>query len=145
MTRMMLKPVWLCLAFLFLFGITACKDDGKSTLPELNPITLAQAFPGDILKTDRIELLDGSTGETRTVVDPAAIREWLTEIKDIRLIPDDNQEGRAGYRFGIQLFQGEEPKLGFIPNSIKNVYYETNEQLESKVQAFFEEQFGREF
>ncbi|WP_123039389.1 hypothetical protein [Cohnella candidum] len=143
--KLMLKPAWLCLAFLFLIGLTACRDNDKPTPVDLNPITLAQAYPGDILKTDRIELLDGSTGETRTVEDPAAIREWLTAIKNIRLIPDDNQEGRAGYRFGIQLFQGEELKLGFIPNSVQNVYYESNEELETKVQAFFETQFGRKF
>ncbi|TJY41292.1 hypothetical protein E5161_12740 [Cohnella pontilimi] len=131
--------------FLVMFvSLTACKTE-QPELPKLESITLAEAYPGDILEVDKIELLDGSSGERKVVTDRAKIQSWLREIKDIVLTPDDNQEGRVGYLFGIELFEGEESKFGFIPNAVNGVNYEWNDKLELKIKALFEEQFGRTF
>lgn len=114
-------------------------------LTSLGPITLTEAYPGSILNVDKVELMDGSSGDIRRIEDRKVIQQWIAQIKDLELLPDDNQEGLVGYRFGIRLFEGEEMKLGFIPNEINNIYYKTNTKFDENIRAFFEEQFGRGF
>jgi uncharacterized lipoprotein YehR (DUF1307 family) len=57
----------LFLTMILIVSITACRSDEKPK-PELEstniePITLAEVYPGDIGRVDKIELLDGSSGE----------------------------------------------------------------------------------
>ncbi|MBW5446212.1 hypothetical protein GE107_09090 [Cohnella sp. CFH 77786] len=118
---------------------------GKTETIDLKPITLAEAYPGDISEVGRVELLDGSTGERKTIKDRQKIQHWIGQIKDIQLTPDINQEGRTGFIFGISLYKGEEMKLGFIPNQIHHIYYESNPEFEERIRSFFEEQFGRNY
>ncbi|WP_339293174.1 hypothetical protein MKY48_13685 [Paenibacillus sp. FSL W8-0187] len=128
---------------LLLVFITGCQ--WKTDPIKLKPITLSEAYPESILEVDRIELLDGSTGERKVIEDQQVIMQFLSEVKDIVLEPDENQEGRAGYVFGISLYKGKEVKLGFIPNQINKIYYKTNIEFVGHVKAFFEEHFEREF
>ncbi|WP_160496906.1 hypothetical protein [Paenibacillus dendrobii] len=123
-----------------------CQSNAEDPKPDqLNPISLTKAYPGSISKVDKVELLDGSTGERRTIVDQKTIQQWLNKIKNIELDPDDNQEGRVGYIFGITLFENEKKTLGFIPNEINNIYYKNNEEFLKPIRAIFKEQFRREF
>lgn len=139
----MAKIAWIGLIFLTV--LVSCKESGQEALSKPKPMTLGEAYPGDIMKADRIELLDGSTGEIAIVEDPDAVRAWIRGIKDIRLEPDGNQEGRVGYRFRISLFEGVASKLDFNPTSIGGVYYKPNQRLDVQVKAFFEDRFGRKF
>ncbi|MCU6711559.1 hypothetical protein M6D81_22950 [Paenibacillus sp. J5C_2022] len=106
---------------------------------------MTKVYPGDISEVDKIELIDGGTGERKIVEEKEIINRWIQEIKDIELIPDNNQEERAGYRFGISLYEGDEIKLGFIPNQINRIYYKSNNEFGNHIKTFFEEQFGRVF
>ncbi|BBI34228.1 hypothetical protein [Cohnella abietis] len=90
-------------------------------------------------------MLDGSSGEKKVIENQNTIKEWLVLIKDIQLVPDDNQEGRVGYIFGISLFKGEENRLGFTPDHINKIYYKSNPEFEEQIRKLFNEQFGREF
>lgn len=129
------------LPLLILFG---CQ--GKEDTVTHHPITtLSQAYPGDIIAVDRLELVDGSSGDRIMMEDKTEIKEWIGLIKDLELTPDPNQEGRTGYIFGITLYEGEEQKLSFIPNYINNIYYQSNKEFEAQIRALFEAQFGREF
>jgi len=137
----MKKAIFLMI-LIFLVG---CQSKSENQIPQLTPISLINAYPGDISKVNKAELLDGSTGERKTIVDQRIIQDWLNKIKDIVLIPDDNQKQRVGFIFGITLFETEKKVLGFIPNEINNIYYKDNEEFLKPIRALFEEQFGRDF
>ncbi|MCU6713017.1 hypothetical protein M6D81_30385 [Paenibacillus sp. J5C_2022] len=111
----------------------------------ITPTSISEQYPGQLSLVDKIILLDGSTGETKTVEDKSAIQGWLNRIKLITLYPDENQEDRSGFRFRISLYEGESKKLGFIATAINGVYYQPNEQLYEYIRSLFEEQFGRTF
>ena len=128
------------LSMLFMLG---CESAAKS-IPT-NRTTLEHEYLGRLSDVDQIELLDGSTGERKRISDPTIIQEWLDKIKHVELEPDENQEGAVGYLFSVSLFEGERKTFQFIPHELNGVYYETNEEFKSLIQAFFEEQYKRDF
>jgi hypothetical protein len=117
--------------------LTGCQTIEDNHQKPLKLITLTEAYPGEISKVSKVELLDGSTGERIIVNDRKIIQDWLDQIKEVSLIPDENQEQRAGYIFSIALFEGDTKKLGFIPNEINNVYYKTNEEFVEPIRTPF--------
>jgi hypothetical protein len=131
--------VLLTIVLLLLAG---CQAKSETSI---QPTTLAQVYPGSIMDTDRIDLVDGSSGERKAITERKEIQDLLAEIQDMEWIPEEDQEGVVGYLFGIGLFQGEEKKLGFTPTSINDSYYKPNEQLEKAIREWFEKKFEREF
>ncbi|MGZ9583723.1 hypothetical protein [Paenibacillus marinisediminis] len=123
--------------------ITGCQS--KPDPVDLNPTSLSEAYPGNITEVDKFELLDGSSGERKFIEDQVVIERWISKIKDIELIPDDNQEGSVGNIFSIWLYEGDEFKLSFLPNRINNIYYKANDEFGGLIIELFEEQFGKEF
>jgi hypothetical protein len=112
---------------------------------QLEPITLSKAYPGNILEVNKIELMDGSTGERKTIMQEDQINNFISQIKDIELVPDENQEQRVGNIYNIRLLKGEEKKLGFVSDEINGINYKANLKFQGYIKAFFEEYFGREF
>ncbi|RED59185.1 hypothetical protein [Cohnella lupini] len=131
--------VLIMIALLLLVG---CKAESETSI---QPTTLAQVYPGSIMDADKIELVDGSSGERKAITERKEIQDLLAEIQDMEWIPEEDQEGVVGYLFGIGLFQGEEKKLRFTPTSINDSYYKPNEQLEKAIREWFEKKFEREF
>lgn len=125
---------------IILLLLIGCQE--KTEPINLKPMTLSEAYPGDISEVDKIELLDGTSGNREVVKDQKVIEEWINKVKDIELTPDDNQEARVGYIYGISLFVGEELKLGFIPNHINEIYYKTNDEFIEHLESIFEQQLG---
>ncbi|MFD1176008.1 hypothetical protein ACFQ3W_06755 [Paenibacillus puldeungensis] len=123
--------------------VTGCYGSKESIV--LQPATLSEIYPGNILKVNKVELLDGSSGERKVIEDQGKIKKWINLIKDIKLIPDSNQEDRVGFIYGISLYEEDELKLGFVLNHINKIYYKNNIEFEAHIQAFFEEQFEKEF
>lgn len=141
-----MRKLALATIIILLFFAIGCQGNKETSEPQsLESITLAEAYPGDIRNVDKVELLDGSSGERKVVEDRTAIQTWINQIKDIPLSPDYNQEERVGYVFGITLYEGDERKLGFIPTQINGIYYESNPDLDKRIRTFFEQQFGRPF
>ncbi|SDW23898.1 hypothetical protein [Paenibacillus sp. CF384] len=130
--------------FLVIF-LAGCQMHLGGSSGKLHAITLAEAYSGDISKVTRIELLNGSSGEHATVEDKDTISQWINQVKDLRLKPDDNQEPRTGYVFGISLFEGDVKTMRFTPNGIGEVYYESNSQFEALTRSLFEKAFGHAF
>lgn len=129
------------IAFLILLFVVGCESDSIV----LKPTTLSNEYPGNISNVDKVELVDGSSGERKIVADKIVVQEWLNQIKDIELMPDENQEGKVGYLFRMALYEGEQNKFEFYSFSLNNVYYETNQEFVEPIRTFFEEQFGKEF
>lgn len=121
------------------------KVQHSSNETELKPITISQVYPGNIMCVARIELIDGSSGQRVKIEDKNEIDHFLNEIKDEILTPDDNQEPRVGYIFRIALYEGNELKMDFIPNSINKIYYNPNENLNNILRETFTKKFGKKF
>ena len=86
---------------------------------------------------EELIIQDGSTGYTKTTDDPQHIDALLSELKSIEVIPDDNQEARDGWRYGITLVQGEK-RYSFALNSIEDIYYHTEPDLHPFVDSFYQ-------
>lgn len=131
--------------FLLLFVCFLCAmllQGCTSSRPVLQRTTLSEIYPGDITKVDRVELLDGTTGRTKWLDDPVEIRLWIGGLNDVVLIPEENQEGSVGGMYVIGFYEGEDRKLWFSPQSIEDVYYETNELFTGQIQLLFEREFS---
>lgn len=139
-----MRTIVVCLLFLLTIGCEATSSDDKKPV-QLDTTTLENEYPGDISNVDKIELVDGTSGERIRIEDKGIIQEWLRQMKNIELEPDDNQEGRVGYLFRTILYEGDMKKFEFLPDEMKRVYYEHNEKFEGPIRSFFEEQFGRTF
>ncbi|MBP3965119.1 hypothetical protein [Paenibacillus lignilyticus] len=137
-----MKRITILLLIIFLAG---SQFHLGGSAAKLRPITLAEVYPGDIRRVTKMELLNGSSGERATVEDKETISQWINQVKDLKLKPDENQEARTGYVFGISLFEGEMKTMGFTPNGIGEVYYESNPQFEAFTRSLFEKAFGHAF
>lgn len=124
--------------------ITACGKAAQQQY-ELEPNTISGIYPGNIIDVDKIELVDGSTGDRKTIIVKKEIETILDEIKDIMLEPERDQEGSVGYIFRIILYEKNVVKMNFTPLHIQGIYYETNEDLVSKMKEIFEKHFERNF
>ncbi|MDU0328954.1 MULTISPECIES: hypothetical protein [Paenibacillus] len=131
------------LILLVCISLTGC-NDGKP-ITELKPITLAELYPGDVKSIDQIELVDGSSGESKTVSNNEEIKTIIKNIKDIKLIPDTNQEGRTGWLFRLKFYEKSNVKLDFTPHHMNGIYYENNSELTLILKQLYKEKFGREF
>ncbi|MDF2946552.1 MAG: hypothetical protein K0S51_1231 [Bacillales bacterium] len=103
------------LILIFLILLSGCGLETK---------TLHEFYGKDLNDVTKIEILDGSTGRKKNITDKIVINDFLREIKDIKFIPEENQEDRKGFRYSINLFQGEEITFSFSLNEINdNKYY----------------------
>lgn len=123
--------------------LAGCHGNTDSVL--LKPVSLAKVYPGEITDVNRIELLDGTSGARKMVEDQVIIKQWIRTVKDIPLIPDDNQEGAVGFRFRISLYEGEILKLGFSPHRIEFISYKSSDELLRHIEDLFETQYGKPF
>jgi hypothetical protein len=111
----------------------------------LKPITISQVYPGNILNVTKIELIDGTSGQRIKMEEKNEVDQFLNEIKDEKLIPDRDQQPRTGYIFRLALYEGNELKIDFIPNSINKIYYKSNDNLNKKLKEIFTKKFNKQF
>lgn len=121
--------------------ILLCMGCGKgeaSEKPRFTVKQLEELYPGDISNVDHIEIRSGSTGALKIVNDKQLAQEWLAKVRHMKLTPDPNQEGRVGYLFYVDLFEGQEKKLRFLPNEIAGNYYVYSEELAKEISELFQ-------
>lgn len=131
--------------FLLLFVCFLCAmllQGCTSSRPVPQKTTLSEIYPGDITKVDRVELLDRTTGRTKWLEDPEEILIWIGGIKDVILIPEENQLGSVGGLYAIGFYEGEDRRLWFDPHSIEDVYYKSNRLFTGQIQMIFEREFS---
>jgi len=109
------------------FFIAACESE---------PLTLNDFYQRDIEDVTKIEIIDGSTGDKKVVNDKQIIDDLLYQIKEIKFIPDENQEKRTGYLYNVSLYQGNET-YSFSSNKINDTYYFTEPNIEPILQDFY--------
>lgn len=87
---------------------------------------------------DKIIIQDGSTGYSKTITDQEQIDEFLSLINEIVFTPQENQEKREGWRYGITLFD-EEKQFKFTLNQIDNTYYDSNPDIYPIVDNYYKQ------
>ncbi|MDE5416144.1 hypothetical protein [Alkalihalobacterium chitinilyticum] len=85
----------------------------------------------------RIIIVDGSTGYMKIIDDHAVIESFIDEIKDIKFIPEDNQEVGVGWRYSITLSQDDEYTFQFGLTQVNDNYYYTVPDIHPIVDKFY--------
>ncbi|WP_075617920.1 hypothetical protein [Paenisporosarcina indica] len=117
------------LIFFIAFALVGCGLETK---------TLPQFYEKDLADVTKIVIVDGSTGYKKTVTENEIIKEFLGEIKDIKFIPEENQEKRVGWRYSITVFQDDEQTFQFGLNEVNENYYYTEPDIHPIVDNFYE-------
>lgn len=114
--------------FLFIFLLTGCGLETK-TLPEF--------YKNDLEDVTKIQVQDGGTGYSKITTDKKVIDEFLSEIKGVQFIPEENQEDRAGFLYSITLYEDEQMTFIFTENYVTDYYYYTEPDIYPIVDSFY--------
>ena len=122
-----------CLALMLIVGCLLAACNAKTAKTQS-----LEAFYTEegIENIDKVAILDGSTGYTKTLTDIEQINEFLALIKDIEFSPQDNQEERYGFLYSVTLYDREE-QFNFSLNQIDDVYYDTEPYIYPIVDGYY--------
>ncbi|MEF2244358.1 MULTISPECIES: hypothetical protein [unclassified Paenibacillus] len=129
----------LALTLFIALALVAAGCSKSSPTPDLAPQKVQELYPGDLKQVDSIEIRSGSTGELKTYSDREQIQQWLSSIANIVITPEADQEGSVGTLFSVYLFENKQLRLTFTNNSIRNVYYVSNNELLEAIKSLFED------
>ncbi|WP_431810676.1 hypothetical protein [Lysinibacillus capsici] len=121
------KKIMLAL-FLFIVLLTGCGLETK---------TLTEFYKNDLEDVTKIQVQDGGTGYSKITTDKKVIDEFLSEIKDVQFIPEENQEDRAGFLYSITLYEDEQMTFIFTENYVNDYYYDTEPDIYPIVDSFY--------
>ncbi|MFS0876340.1 hypothetical protein [Solibacillus isronensis] len=114
--------------FLFIILLTGCGLETKN---------FTEFYKNDLEDVTKIQVTDGSTGYSKIIKDKKVIGEFLSEIKDVQFIPEENQEDRAGFRYAISLYEGEQMTFIFTENEVTDYYYYTEPDIYPIVDSLY--------
>jgi hypothetical protein len=114
--------------------LVGCSNVGTNSLETK---TLTQFYKKDLQNVSKIVIVDGSTGYKKTIDENTVIEDFLDEIKDIKFIPEDNQEGKVGWRYSITLSQDDEYTFQFGLTQVNDHYYLTEPDIYPIVDNFY--------
>lgn len=122
---------FILLLLLSIFLLAACSDAKTQTL---------EAFFQDanIEHVDKVIIQDGSTGYSKEIVDEQQIDDFLSQVKDIGYFPQENQEGRVGWRYAITLTD-DQTEFKFTLHQIGDTYYDSNPDIHPIVDTYYKE------
>lgn len=126
-----MKNPLVIILMLGLFIVTACKEVKTKYLEEFYK-------DAKIENIDKVIIQDGTTGASKVITEREHIDEFLSLIKDIEFTPQDNQEKREGWRYGITLFDNER-EFTFTLNEIGDTYYDTNPDIHLVVDNYYKQ------
>jgi hypothetical protein len=114
--------------FLIVFILIGCGLETK---------TLPQFYEKDLDDVTKVVIVDGRTGHEKTTTDNGDIKEFFNIIKDIKFIPEENQEQREGWLYSITLFQDEEQTFRFWETKVNENYYYTEPDIHPIIDDFY--------
>lgn len=114
--------------FLFTILLTGCGLETRN---------FTEFYKNHLEDVTKIQVTDGSTGYSKIITDKKVIGEFLSEIKDVQFIPEENQEDRAGFRYAISLYEGEQMTFIFTENEVTDYYYYTEPDIYPIVDSFY--------
>ncbi|MFS0836525.1 membrane lipoprotein lipid attachment site-containing protein [Paenibacillus sp. 1P03SA] len=120
--------------------VAGCEKSEKDINPEIgmSPQSLENYFQVDWAKIDRIDIRNGATGELRTFKEKEILRKWIDETRIIEITPDPSQEGRTGFRFSANLYEGDQLKFGFTDGHVGKVYILSSDLLYNQLKSLYE-------
>ena len=127
---LMKKNLVLILMF-SLFVLSACTGAKTHSLGEFYK-------DAKIRNIDKVIIQNGSTGASKVITEQEEIDEFLSLTKDIEFTPQDNQEKRVGWRYGIILFDNER-EFKFTLSEIGDTYYDTNPDIHPVVDNYYKQ------
>lgn len=113
---------------LFIALLTGCGLETK---------TFTEFYKNDLEDVTKIQVQDGSTGYSKITTDKKVIGEFLSEIKDVQFIPEENQEDREGFLYFITLYENDEMTFIFTENEVTDYYYYTEPDIYPIVDSFY--------
>ncbi|MFJ3391162.1 hypothetical protein [Lysinibacillus sp. NPDC086135] len=126
-----MKKFLLLILLVSLFLVSACTNGKTQSLETFYK-------DGKIEKIDKVVIQDGSTGASKTITKQEQINDCISLIKDIKYTPQDNQETRVGWKYGITLFDSER-KFKFTLSEIDNTYYDSNPDIYPIVENYYKQ------
>ncbi|TQR26665.1 hypothetical protein C7Y47_24290 [Lysinibacillus sphaericus] len=126
-----MKKFLLLILLVSLFLVSACTNGKTQSLETFYKDT-------KIEKIDKVVIQDGSTGASKTITKQEQINDFISLIKDIKYTPQDNQETRVGWKYGITLFDSER-KFKFTLSEIDNTYYDSNPDIYPIVENYYKQ------
>ena len=87
---------------------------------------------------ETVVIQDGSTGASKTIINHEQIDEFLALVNEIEFTPQENQEKRDGWRYGLTLFDGEK-EFKFTLEHINNTYYDSNPDIHPIVDTYYKQ------
>jgi hypothetical protein len=124
-----MKKSLILILLVSLYLLSACENEKMQPLEEFYK-------DAKIESVDKVIIQDGSTGASKTIIQQERIGEFLALIKDIKFTPQENQEKREGWRYGIALFDGEK-EFKFTLNEIDTTYYDSNPDIHPIVDNYY--------
>ncbi|MDM5248568.1 hypothetical protein [Lysinibacillus sp. G4S2] len=114
-----------------LFLISACTNEKTQSL---------EAFykEAKIESIDKVIIQEGSTGASKTITKQEQINEFVSLIKDIKFTPQENQEKRVGWKYGITLFDSKR-EFKFTLSEIDDIYYDSNPDIYPIVENYYKQ------
>ncbi|MEG0448760.1 MAG: hypothetical protein RR595_02760 [Lysinibacillus sp.] len=123
---------FLCITLIAgLFIISACTDVKTQSLEEFYK-------DAKIENVDKVIIQNGTTGASKVIIEQAQIGEFLSLINDIEFTPQENQEKRNGWRYGITLFDNES-EFKFSLGEIEDTYYDSNPDIFPIVDNYYKQ------
>jgi len=98
---------------------------------------LPEFYTKDLGDVTKIVIVKGSTGNKKTIVEKAVIEEFLTKMKEIKFIPEENQEERKGWSYSIRLYKDAEKTFQFELTKVNGNYYYTKPDIYPIVDYFY--------
>lgn len=124
----MKKYLFLILCLLLL---SACSNGKTQPLEEFYK-------DANIENVDKVIIQDGSTGDSKAITNQEQIGEFLSLINEIEMTPQENQEKRDGWRYGITLMDGEK-EFKFTLSQIENTYYDSKPDIHPIVDNYYKQ------
>ncbi|MFJ5566230.1 hypothetical protein [Lysinibacillus xylanilyticus] len=126
-----MKKFLISILLVSLFFVSACTNGKTQSL---------EAFYKDakIESIDKVVIQDGSTGASKTITKQEQINDFVSLIKDIQFTPQDNQEKRVGWRYGITLLDSEK-EFKFTLGEFDNTYYDSNPDIYPIVDNYYKQ------
>ncbi|MGF2618063.1 hypothetical protein FZC84_22560 [Rossellomorea vietnamensis] len=102
--------------------------------------TFSEFYESGAERVTAIRILDGSTGESLMISDRDTIQQFLSETKETKFIPLKDQSERDGFRYWVDLLEGEEVLLSFGDSQVGDDYYKTEPDIYPILEKYAEQQ-----
>ena len=115
--------ILLCISVFSL--LTGCNMDKKS---------FSKLYQGNLSKITTIEITTGKDGKNTVITDPQAIKNFFTDIKDIKVARNKNTDVK-GWKYSVTFYNQDKKLMSFTTNEIEGKTKKDNETLITAIET----------